>query len=37
MGLRDKEGSEAKAKRLGAQKAVDHKLPMEILDAEYQA
>ncbi|KAH7396566.1 hypothetical protein DE146DRAFT_614119 [Phaeosphaeria sp. MPI-PUGE-AT-0046c] len=37
MGLRDKEGSEAKAKRLGAQKAADHKLPMEILDAEYQA
>jgi hypothetical protein len=37
MGLRDKEGSEAKAKRLGAQKAADHKLPMEVLDAEYQA
>lgn len=37
MGLRDKEGQEAKAKRLGAQKAIDHKLPMEILDAEYQA
>ena len=37
IGLRDKEGSEAKAKRLGAQKAADHKLPMEILDAEYQA
>jgi hypothetical protein len=35
--LRDKEGSEAKAKRLGAQKAADHKLPMEVLDAEYQA
>jgi hypothetical protein len=35
--LRDKEGQEAKAKRLGAQKAADHKLPMEILDAEYQA
>jgi hypothetical protein len=35
--LRDKEGSEAKAKRLGAQKAVEHKLPMEILDAEFQA
>ncbi|KAF2800162.1 hypothetical protein K505DRAFT_229341 [Melanomma pulvis-pyrius CBS 109.77] len=35
--LRDKEGSEAKAKRLGAQKAAEHKLPMEILDAEYQA
>jgi hypothetical protein len=37
MGLRDKEGQEAKAKRLGAQKAADHKLNMEILDAEYQA
>ncbi len=37
MGLRDKEGQEAKSKRLGAQKAADHKLPMEILDAEYQA
>ena len=35
--LRDKEGSEAKAKRLGAQKAAEHNLPMEILDAEYQA
>ncbi|KAJ4371541.1 hypothetical protein N0V83_004760 [Neocucurbitaria cava] len=35
--LRDKEGHEAKSKRLGAQKAADHKLPMEILDAEYQA
>jgi hypothetical protein len=37
VSLRDKEGQEAKAKRLGAQKAADHKLPMEILDAEYQA
>jgi hypothetical protein len=37
MALRDKEGQEAKAKRLGAQKAADHKLPMEVLDAEYQA
>ncbi|KAF2193823.1 hypothetical protein K469DRAFT_691331 [Zopfia rhizophila CBS 207.26] len=37
MGLRDKEGQEAKAKRIGAQKAAEHKLPMEILDAEYQA
>ncbi|KAH5009958.1 hypothetical protein HBI74_203110 [Parastagonospora nodorum] len=37
MGLRDKEGQEAKAKRCGAQKAADHKLNMEILDAEYQA
>jgi hypothetical protein len=35
--LREKEGQEAKAKRLGAQKAAEHKLPMEILDAEYQA
>lgn len=37
LGLRDKEGQEAKAKRLGAQKAAEHNLPMEILDAEYQA
>lgn len=37
LALREKEGGEAKAKRLGAQKAADHKLPMEILDAEYQA
>jgi hypothetical protein len=37
MGLRDKEGHEAKAKRCGAQKAADHNLPMEVLDAEYQA
>lgn len=37
IALRDKEGSEAKAKRLGALKAAEHKLPMEILDAEYQA
>jgi len=35
--LRDKEGAEAKAKRLGANKAVEHRLPMEILDAEFQA
>ncbi|KAF2001841.1 hypothetical protein P154DRAFT_153803 [Amniculicola lignicola CBS 123094] len=35
--LREKEGMEAKAKRLGAIKAAEHKLPMEILDAEYQA
>ncbi|KAF2465528.1 PSP1-domain-containing protein [Lindgomyces ingoldianus] len=35
--LRDKEGQEAKAKRLAATKAVEHKLPMEILDAEFQA
>lgn len=37
MALREKEGQESKAKRLGAQKAADHNLPMEILDAEYQA
>jgi hypothetical protein len=37
LALRDKEGAEAKAKRLGATKAADHKLPMEVLDAEYQA
>lgn len=37
MALREKEGAEAKAKRICAQKAADHKLPMEILDAEYQA
>jgi len=37
MGLRDKEGQEAKAKRVGASKAAEHNLPMEILDAEYQA
>jgi hypothetical protein len=36
-GLREKEGSEAKAKRTAAQKAQDHGLPMEILDAEFQA
>jgi hypothetical protein len=35
--LREKEGSEAKAKRMAAQKAIEHKLPMEILDAEWQA
>jgi len=34
--LREKEGQEARAKRVGAQKAAEHKLPMEILDAEYQ-
>lgn len=37
VALREKEGREAKAKRLGVQKGGDHKLPMEILDAEYQA
>ncbi|KAF2749582.1 PSP1-domain-containing protein [Sporormia fimetaria CBS 119925] len=35
--LREKEGGEAKAKRMAAQKAAEHKLPMEILDAEFQA
>lgn len=34
--LRDKEGNEAKAKRVCQQKAADHKLNMEILDAEFQ-
>ncbi|KAF2706460.1 PSP1-domain-containing protein [Pleomassaria siparia CBS 279.74] len=34
--LREKEGAEAKAKRVAAQKAAEHRLPMEILDAEYQ-
>lgn len=34
--LRDKEGAEAKAKRVCQQKAIEHGLTMEILDAEYQ-
>ena len=34
--LRDKEGNEAKAKRVCQQKVVDHHLNMEILDAEFQ-
>ncbi|KAF2091972.1 PSP1-domain-containing protein, partial [Saccharata proteae CBS 121410] len=34
--LRDKEGAEAKAKRICQQKAMEHGLTMEILDAEYQ-
>lgn len=34
--LQEKEGAEAKAKRLCQQKVVEHGLPMEILDAEYQ-
>lgn len=34
--LRDKEGNEAKAKRVCQQKAAEHKLTMEILDAEFQ-
>ncbi|PVH94300.1 hypothetical protein DM02DRAFT_196312 [Periconia macrospinosa] len=36
-GLRDKEGQEAKAKRLAVTKTADHGFPMEILDAEFQA
>ena len=35
-GLRDKEGNEAKAKRLCMQKVKEHGLNMEILDAEFQ-
>ena len=34
--LRDKEGNEAKAKRMCQQKVVEHHLNMEILDAEFQ-
>ncbi|TKA61955.1 hypothetical protein B0A49_13319, partial [Cryomyces minteri] len=34
--LRDKEGNEAKAKRVCQQKVVEHHLNMEILDAEFQ-
>lgn len=34
--LRDKEGSEAKAKRVCMQKVKEHGLHMEILDAEFQ-
>lgn len=34
--LREKEGGEAKAKRMCQQKVVDHRLNMEILDAEFQ-
>ncbi|KAF2458590.1 PSP1 C-terminal conserved region-domain-containing protein [Lineolata rhizophorae] len=34
--LKDKEGAEAKAKRVCQTKAQDHNLVMEILDAEYQ-
>ena len=34
--LKDKEGNEAKAKRMCQQKVVDHRLNMEILDAEFQ-
>ncbi|KAI9680195.1 MAG: hypothetical protein M1829_001432 [Trizodia sp. TS-e1964] len=35
-GLKEKEGSEAKAKRMCQQKVAEHSLNMEILDAEYQ-
>ncbi|KAJ3569447.1 hypothetical protein NPX13_g6083 [Xylaria arbuscula] len=35
-GLRDKEGNEAKAKRMCMQKVREHNLNMEILDAEFQ-
>lgn len=34
--LREKEGNEAKAKRACQQKVVEHRLKMEILDAEFQ-
>jgi len=34
--LREKEGAEAKAKRVCQQKVVEHRLNMEILDAEFQ-
>ena len=34
--LRDKEGNEAKAKRVCMQKVKEHGLNMEILDAEFQ-
>ena len=34
--LREKEGSEAKAKRICQQKVAEHRLQMEILDAEFQ-
>ncbi|KAI4154590.1 MAG: hypothetical protein LQ341_000312 [Variospora aurantia] len=34
--LREKEGNEAKAKRACQQKVVEHRLNMEILDAEFQ-
>jgi cell fate regulator YaaT (PSP1 superfamily) len=34
--LRDKEGNEAKAKRVCQQKVVEHRLNMEILEAEFQ-
>jgi cell fate regulator YaaT (PSP1 superfamily) len=34
--LKDKEGNEAKAKRVCQQKVAEHRLNMEILDAEFQ-
>ena len=34
--LKDKEGNEAKAKRICQQKVIEHRLDMEILDAEFQ-
>ena len=34
--LRDKEGNEAKAKRVCQQKVLEHRLSMEILEAEFQ-
>ncbi|EXJ88536.1 hypothetical protein A1O1_05466 [Capronia coronata CBS 617.96] len=34
--LKDKEGNEARAKRVCQQKVVEHRLNMEILDAEFQ-
>ncbi|KAL8850957.1 MAG: hypothetical protein Q9221_004102 [Calogaya cf. arnoldii] len=34
--LKEKEGNEAKARRVCQQKVVDHRLNMEILDAEFQ-
>ena len=34
--LREKEGAEAKAKRACQQKVIEHRLRMEILDAEFQ-
>ena len=33
--LQDKEGNEAKAKRVCQQKVIEHRLNMEILDAEF--
>ncbi|KAL2821370.1 hypothetical protein BDW59DRAFT_110486 [Aspergillus cavernicola] len=36
LSLRDKEGNEAKAKRVCQQKVIEHRLTMEILDAEFQ-